>query len=425
MTSTPHSALRQSLEIAVTVCLLAACGGGAPGPVGPTWTEYRGDLARDGHPFRASLDAVAASSLTLAWRAQLDGAVDGTPVIANGMVVAGSAAGTLVALDAGSGHLKWAARGLGPISSSPTLGASDIYVTTLSGHAYAFDLKGKRIWDWTGPPNAALWASPVAYRDEVIVGVAAPSGDQPLVAGRLVGLDASTGRLRWMTCILPDCAAGDGIWSTPAIDAGGTAFVGVGNPDDGVLAFDPLTGERKWLTTLYPDRDRDLDVGASPVVFMLKGREAIAQATVEGLFAVLDARSGDMLWSRELVMGSAVHGLLASPGYDGSALYVVSAGDPTGVIALNPNDGSVRWRHLTDLPVYSAPAVGDGVVVSGTGAVFGDVRQGSLEALSAIDGSVLWSYETNSAVRSGPALAGDLLVVGDYAGEVIAFHPRR
>jgi outer membrane protein assembly factor BamB len=140
---------------------------------------------------------------------------------------------------------------------------------------------------------------------------------------------------------------------------------------------------------------------------------------------LLDARSGDLLWSRELVTGSAVHGLLASPAYDGSALIVASASDPTGLIALNPEDGSVRWRHLTSLPVYSAPAVGDGVVLFGTGAVFGDLSQGSLEAVSVIDGSVLWSVQTHSAVRGGPALAGDLLVAGDYAGDVLAFHPRR
>jgi polyvinyl alcohol dehydrogenase (cytochrome) len=345
-------------------------------------------------------------------------------VVADGLVIAGSAGGTLAALEAGSGRQKWAVRGLGSISSSPTLGAHGVYITTLTGSAYAFDLSGKQMWEWTGPPNAALWASPVLYRDEVIVGVASPYGDQPYVAGQLYGLDASTGRVRWMTCIRAGCVPGDGIWSTPAIDAGGTAFVGVGNPDDGVLAFDPLTGERKWLTTLYPDRDRDLDVGASPIVFTLQGREAIAQATVEGLFAVLDARSGDLLWSRELVAGTAVHGLLASPAYDGTALFAASASDPTGVIALNPGDGSIRWRHLTELPVYSAPVVGDGVVLFGTGSVFGDVSLGSLEALSVIDASVLWSYETHSAVRSGPALAGDLVVAGDYAGQVMAFRPK-
>src|SRR5690348_10156211 len=115
MTSTPHSALRQSLEIAVTVCLLAACSGAAPGAVRPVWTEYRGDLARDGHPSGATLDAVGASSLDIKWRARLDGAVDGTPVVADGLVIAGSARGTLAALDAASGHARWAVHGLGPI----------------------------------------------------------------------------------------------------------------------------------------------------------------------------------------------------------------------------------------------------------------------------------------------------------------------
>jgi polyvinyl alcohol dehydrogenase (cytochrome) len=424
MTSSPHSRLRKSLEITVVLCLLTACSASpAPRAGGPEWGLYRGDLARDGHPFRAALDAAGASRLTRVWVAHLDGAVDGTPVVANGLVIAGTAGGMLAALDAGSGRQRWAVRGLGSISSSPTLGANDVFVTTLTGGAYAFDLTGRRMWEWTGPPSAALWSSPVFYRDEVIVAIASPYGDEPLVAGRLYGLDASTGRVRWMTCIRAGCVPGDGIWSTPAIDSGGTAFVGVGNPDDGVLAFDPLTGERKWLTTLYPDRDRDLDVGASPVVFTLQGREVIAQATVEGMFAVLDARSGDVLWSRELVAGTAVHGLLASPAYDGTTLFVASASDPTGMIALSPSDGSVRWRHRTDLPVYSAPVVGTGAVLFGTGAVFGDLTLGSLEALSASDGSVLWSYDTHSAVRSGPALLGTMVVVGDQAGDVMAFQP--
>ena len=425
MTSTPHRVLRQTLEIAVTLCLVTACVSSPSAPPSPGWLMFRGDIARDGHPAGATLGVVGAARLARSWTTRLDGAVDGTPVLADGLVIAGSAGGTLAALDSGSGRQKWAVRGLGSISSSPALGANHVYVTTLTGRAYAFDLTGKRVWGWTGPTDAALWASPVVYRDEVIVAVASPYGDQPYVAGRLYGLDASTGRVRWMTCIRPDCVPGDGIWSTPAIDADGTAFVGVGNPDDGVLAFDPATGKRKWLTTLYPDRGRDLDVGASPVVFTLQGREAIAQATNEGMLAVLDARSGDRLWSRELVAGSAVHGLLASPAYDGTALFAASAGDPTGVLALNPTDGLVRWRHLTDLPVYSAPVVGEGVVLFGTGAVFGDVSRGSLEALSASDGSILWSYDTHSAVRSGPALAGDLLVVGDYAGDVMEFRPKR
>jgi len=145
---------------------------------------------------------------------------------------------------------------------------------------------------------------------------------------------------------------------------------------------------------------------------------------VQGLFAVLDAASGASVWSRQLVQGSAVHGLLASPAYDGANIYAVSASPPTGMFAVRASDGAVIWRHETAGPVYSAPAVGKGTVVFGTGAVFGDLNAGSVIALSTADGHQLWSYDTHSAVRSAPALAGaDFVVVGDYAGDVLAFRP--
>ena len=63
-------------------------------------------------------------------------------------------------------------------------------------------------------------------------------------------------------------------------------------------------------------------------------------------------------------------------------------------------------------------------MVFGTGAVFGDLDTGSVVALSTRDGHRLWSYDTHSSVRSGPALAGDVVVVGDYAGDLMAFRPK-
>jgi polyvinyl alcohol dehydrogenase (cytochrome) len=414
------------LEIAVILAVLAACTDARPRIVAPAWPQYRGDLARDGQALQAPLDAAQASKLGVLWRAHLNGAVDATPAVARGLVVVGSEGGDLAAFDETSGHQVWTVRRLGAVAASPTIAADRVYVTTLTGMAYAFGFdRGNLIWKWTAPVGSALWASPVAYRDEVIVGVASPYGDQPLVPGRLYGLSAATGKVVWTSCLRAGCAPGDGIWSTAAIDSGGTAFVGVGNPDDGVLAFDPMTGRPNWLFSLYADGDRDLDVGASPVVFMLQGREVIAQATVEGMLAVMDARTGRVIWSRELVAGSAVHGLLASPAYDGATLYVASASSPTGLFAIDPADGSERWRHLTQSPVYSAPAAGNGAIVFGTGGVFGDLNVGSVEAVSAVDGALLWSFDAHSAVRSGPAVSGSTVLVGDYAGDVIAFSSKR
>jgi len=407
---------------AVVIASCSSAGTANHSPSEAAWPMYRGDLERDGHPTGATLDVAGALRLSLAWRAHLDGAVDGTPAVAGGLVFAGSANGELGGFNSQTGATVWLRRGLGAISDSPAVDRDRVFVGTLTGHVRALRAAdGNPLWDWKGPANAAFWASPVVFRDLVLVGVASPYGDQPLVPGRLVGLDAETGRERWNTCLLPRCQAGDGLWSTPAIDAYGVGFVGVGNPDDAVLAFDALTGARKWLTTLYPDRERDLDVGASPVVFKLNGREVAAQAGVEGTFALLDAATGERVWSRKLVEGSAVHGLIASPAFDGTALYVASASPPNGLLALSPTDGMVAWRHATGRPVYSAPAAGNGVVVFGTGAVFGDLTSGSLIALATTDGRELWKYDTHSAVRSGPAIAGGLVLAGDYSGDVLAF----
>src|SRR5439155_17586801 len=136
---------------------------------GETGSMYRGALARDGHPPTATLTEQSAARLAIAWRADLIGAVDGTPAVAGGMVIAGSAGGTLAAFDARTGATVWAKHGLGAIAGSPTVAADRVYVGTLTGHVHARRLSnGDGIWDWHAPPNVNVWASPVAYGDLVI-----------------------------------------------------------------------------------------------------------------------------------------------------------------------------------------------------------------------------------------------------------------
>jgi outer membrane protein assembly factor BamB len=137
---------------------------------------------------------------------------------------------------------------------------------------------------------------------------------------------------------------------------------------------------------------------------------------------MLDAATGDVILSRFLVAGSAVHGLIASPAFDGAAFYVPSASSPTGMFALDPATGAIQWERLAD-PVYSAPAVGTHVLIFGTGDVFGDAHRGGLMALSTTDGAVVWTFDTHQSVFSAPALAGTTVVVGDSGGAVLAFRP--
>ncbi len=393
-------------------------------PVGGAWPMYRGDLARDGHPPSATLDAAGAARLTMAWSAHLAGAIDGSPGVSSGKVVAGSENGELATFDERAGAQLWIRTGLGPISGSPAIDGNRVFAATLTGHVRAFDLdNGRDVWDWKAEgQQPALWSSPTIYDGLLLVGVGSQAGDTPLETGRMVALDVRSGQERWTMCAIAGCKPGGGIWSTPSLDSSGRAYVGVGNPVDGVLAFDARTGGRLWETSFYPDAGRDLDVGASPVLVDIGGREALAVGSVAGILEMLDARNGAIIWSVDLDAGSAVHGLIATAPYDGVNLYVGSASPPTGLFA-RKLDGSDAWTLQTFQPVYSAPSAGDGVVVFGTGAVFGDVNVGLILALSRDDGKVLWSYDARSAVRSSPAIAGSLVVVGDAAGDLLAFDP--
>jgi outer membrane protein assembly factor BamB len=414
------------------VVSLVACGNGVvptgqhqPQPATEVWTTFRGDLLRDGHPSTATLDASASARLKLAWRANMGAAVDGSPAVSNGLVVAASQGGRIAAFGSASGSRIWEVNGFGPFSGSPTIAAGRVLVGSLAGHLYAFDLtNGTRLWDWQAPGiQPAIWSSPVVYGQLVLIGIASQSGDIPLEVGRIVAVDLASGHQVWEMCIRDDCAPGGGIWSTAAVDSHGRAFVGTGNPEDGVLAFEALTGRRLWSVSFYSDAGRDLDVGESPVLLQVGGREAVAVGAVAGVFKLLDAAKGTVIWSRDLVDGSAVHGLIASPAYDGSSIYVPSASPPTGIFALVPGTGAVRWQRGIDQPVYSSPAVGNGVLVFGTGAVFGDVHIGSIVALSSLNGGVLWTYDVHSAVFSAPAIAGTMVVIGDSNGDLFAFRP--
>ena len=387
---------------------------------------YRGDLARDGHPPGATLTAATAKRLKAAWQVEMSGGINGTPAVAGGVVVAASGGGVVAAYRLDTGARIWQVDGFGAISGSPAIAGSRVIVGSLNGHIYGLDLAGgKTLWDARAPGvQPAIWSSPTVSGQLVVTGVGSQYGDKPLEAGRVVAFDLATGHQVWELCVNAHCDAGDGIWSTPAIDAGGHGYVGVGNPDDAVLAFEVASGHGLWMTSFYSDAGRDLDVGATPIVLAIGGRDVVAVGSNAGVFKVLDAATGLVVWSRNLVSGSAVHGLLASPGYDGNSFYVPSAGVPVGLFALAAGDGRTQWSYDTGLPVYSAPAIGSGVLIFGTGDVFGDPNAGGVVALSSRDGSALWVTNLHSAVFSAPAMAGETVVIGDSRGDVIAYRPK-
>ena len=142
---------------------------------------HRGDLARDGHPAEATLNAAAVKRLKTAWQVEMSGAVNGTPAVAGGLVVAASGGGVVAAYRLDSGARVWQLNNLGAISGSPTIAAGKVVVGTLSGHIIAIGLDGTLLWDSIVPGlKPAIWSSPTVYGQLVLAGVGSQYGDEPL-----------------------------------------------------------------------------------------------------------------------------------------------------------------------------------------------------------------------------------------------------
>ena len=411
--------------------LLAGCSGSqsvtppGPGP-GPlpasSWTMFRGDLARDGHPAGATLTAAAAARLALAWRVDLGSPIEGGPVVAGGLVVAGTAGGTLTAVSAARGERVWTVPGLGPLGQ-PLISDDKVIVGSGDGHLYAIELRtGERLWDWRAPGDRpAILDAPIVYRGLLLVGIGTQPGAPPEV-GRLVALDPASGDRFWASCLRPDCTPGAGITSSVSVDSAGIGYVGVGNPDAAVAAFDVGTGRLGWQRRLSASRSPGLEVTATPLLFSSQGRLLVGAGSADGRFAVLAAASGAPVWSRLLSNPGPASSVSGSAAFDGRLLFVPSAGTPAGLQAVRPGDGAAIWRHDTPLPVLSSPAVGRDVVVFGDGAA-DPATAGALVAVASGDGHLVWSFDTGAGVVASPAIVGEAVYAADLGGHLLAFRP--
>src|SRR5207245_11153293 len=97
-------------------------------------------------------------------------------------------------------------------------------------------------------PDQFMWSSPAVLRCFVYIGVSA-FAVCPLIQGRLVQLDASTGQIQHTADMVPSGCIGASIWGSPTIDEpAGAVYVATGNPEPCSI-FGPQVG-----STIRPKR---------------------------------------------------------------------------------------------------------------------------------------------------------------------------
>src|SRR5690606_10843769 len=163
-------------------------------------------------------------------------------------------------------------------------------------------------------------------------------------AGRQLFAIEEDGRVRWRF------RARSKIFTTPAVDADGTIYVG--SQDDRLYAIAP-DGRRRW------DYRAGGDIDASPLI----GDDGTIYFGSDDRRLCAVARDG------RLRCGACFDGVCRAPaalGRDGSVL-VGTLGPRPSLYALDPEDGSVRWSFAVEPTESRELGIASGALVDAEG----------------------------------------------------------
>ena len=403
----------------------ATCAAPAPGG---EWRIFGQDLKNTrAQPEEKAINASNALELEPSFvfdtTSQGSGAVQSTPVVADGCTYFGTTSGWVFALNAQTGDPVWKTQlsvgdpGLlctGVVGSTPVAEGRVFAIVSQSGSPYAVALDqrtGKVLWKSVIDTTQQVYncGSPQVFDGLVI----APfTGDQtgPANRGGYTIFDARTGRELAKSYTIPDNDfqagyKGGGLWTTPAVDPDTKyAYAGTANPDAGTpehqrtnsiikidvdrsrATFGQIVDSYKGNPDRYveglpavplpcdPDHrlspyirsvlcaQMDLDFGASVnVLDGPDGRKRVAAMQKSGVFHMADADTMDRVWTSTI--GPPVfYGNGSTAASDGKSLFVGSS-PPGAMFSLDGSSGTPRWAMpIADVIHYQDVTYGNGLV---------------------------------------------------------------
>ena len=281
--------------------------------------------------------------------------------VVGGTVYASTGRAELLAIEAGSGQIRWRSSLDTPARSAPTVADGRIFVSTLDDRLMAFAIAdGKRLWSYqaTNAATSVLGEPAPAFSDGLVV-----SG---FGSGDLVALHAESGTLAWTDSLaaargrtsLADLSA---IRALPVISDNVVYAIGVG----GVLvAIDLRSGRRLW--------ERDASGQNTPWV----AGDWLFVLTQEQVLACIAKADGRVRWLSQLPRYGNVERSKDALFWTGPILggrYLYLAGSTEKLLAVNPATGQVLGEQ--DLPDAISVAM-----VAAAGKLFVVTDDGNLSA---------------------------------------------
>jgi len=322
-----------------------------------------------------------AGILQIAWRTTLHdhGLFEPAPeecasaVLAQGRLVLGSRAASVVGVAPETGHLDWVTTVSGGVDGEARFDAArgQVYLGADDGSFYAVDPKSGAI-RWTYHGKGAIERPAEIGSDLVYIASA---------SDRIVALEPGTGKWRWQ--YERDMPEGFTIHGYAGPRLRGTQLL-AGFADGYFVALSAASGEVLWAKSLAAASDQFVDVDTTPA---LADDLAYVSSYSGGLYA-LDTRDGTVRWRLGI---EGVGDVTADRG----RLYFVAP--RYGLHAAHP-DGHVLWRQgLSEAGDLTHPmVVGDYLIFSGSRAGLFVVDRGN--------GSLLEIFNPGQGVCAAPTI---------------------
>ena len=403
------------------------------------WPTYHRTNARDGN----ATNLAALSELSVDWRARLDGAVYGQPLVVGDRIFAATEHDTVYALDSGTGRVLWSAHVGTPVPRSD-LPCGNIDPLGITG-TMVYDPATNRVFalaETTGGKHTLMGVNADSGKVEVRAAAEPPRGTP--VAHQQRGALTLLGDRVYVPYggLLGDCGDyigsvvsvatdGDGevrgyavpttreagIWGTGgAVVDGDRLLYSVGNGEstsdyDGSDSVISLSADLKRTAFFAPstwadDNARDLDLGSmSPALVgpfvVVAGKRGVAYVLrhddLGGIGGEVARLTGCQAFGGSAVVGTTVY----LPCTDGTrAVSIDAAGTP-----------HTLWH--ADVSAAGSPVVGGGAVWAV------DYDGGTLYALNPASGSVRAKVNIGTAPHfASPTLSGSRAYVGTLDGVV-------
>ena len=341
------------------------------------WPVFRGDATMTGVG-----TAKLPDQLDERWTFKTGNAIEGAPVVVDGVVYVASIDKFLYAIELASGKQKWKTK-LGAMKASPGVKAGRIYVGNLEGVFHCLDLtNGKILWKFEA--EGEIQAGANFHGNNIIVG----SHDSTLY------------------CFDPD---GKKIWATKVDGPINAAAAVVGDRtfatgcENGILhVFDAKNGKELGNIDLVGQTTATTAIVGDWVYAAMESNQVVGA----------DLKTLKKVWAFEAPKRQQpFHGSPAT-----AAGLVIAGSRDKKVYALDAKTGDEKWSFTTEGQVDASPVVvGDRVYV---GCLNDD---GNFYVLDLKTGKKIQELELDSAVGGSVAVGPDCILVGTDKGTLYCF----